>query len=251
MTTTEQLQKQFVSHIRDPENISPVSGIEDRRLQIYRDLFFNNINGFVSSAFPVLRSLYDQQNWHKLVREFFVNHSCHSPIFLEIAQEFLSYLSDEYQVNEQDPAFLLELAHYEWVELEISIRKESSEQKRLLLDGAEALTEQALVVSELAWPLSYQYDVQHISSEYQPVSPPEQPTYIVVYRNDEDEVEFTAINAASMQILAVLSESPGLRLPELINKIVQLMPNWPEQAVSQGVIDMLSGFATRGIVKTA
>ena len=69
------VQNEFMAHIREP-NMQPCpTDIEDRRMAIYRDLFFNNINGFVSSAFPVLKTLYSDQQWLLLVRAFFSEHS--------------------------------------------------------------------------------------------------------------------------------------------------------------------------------
>ena len=61
MSQPELLKKQlyeFAAHIRDPENKPAPENIEDRRMGIYRDLFFNNIEGFLSGTFPVLKRLY-------------------------------------------------------------------------------------------------------------------------------------------------------------------------------------------------
>ncbi|MCJ7814965.1 MAG: DNA-binding domain-containing protein, partial [Xanthomonadales bacterium] len=52
----KKLQTAFAAHIRDPENQAAPAGIEDRRMKIYRDLFFNNIRSLLSSNFPVLHS---------------------------------------------------------------------------------------------------------------------------------------------------------------------------------------------------
>ncbi|MFM9709917.1 HvfC/BufC family peptide modification chaperone, partial [Streptomyces galilaeus] len=60
-------------------------GFEERRMAIYRDLFFNNIEGFITSGFPVLRTLYSTDDWNTLIRRFFVEHDCASPYFLDIA----------------------------------------------------------------------------------------------------------------------------------------------------------------------
>lgn len=86
-------QQAFMAYIRDPDNQPAPSGIESRRLKIYQELFFNNIEGFVSSAFPVLKSLYPATQWLALVRQFFVKHHCKSPYFLEISQEFLLFFT--------------------------------------------------------------------------------------------------------------------------------------------------------------
>lgn len=53
----KQLQAQFAGHIRDPQ-VPVIDGIEDRRMQIYRDLFFNNVEGFTASAFPLPSGLW-------------------------------------------------------------------------------------------------------------------------------------------------------------------------------------------------
>ena len=44
-------QNEFMAHIREPEHNPKPNDIEDRRMAIYRDLFFNNIAGFISSVF--------------------------------------------------------------------------------------------------------------------------------------------------------------------------------------------------------
>ena len=85
-------QLQFAAHIRHPEQNPPPPDIEDRRLAIYRDLFYNNIQSFLASGFPVLKSILEQAHWHSMVRDFIYRHQSHSPYFLKISEEFLSYL---------------------------------------------------------------------------------------------------------------------------------------------------------------
>jgi len=115
------LQTNFAGHIRDPDSVPAPDGIEDRRMAIYRDLFFNNIVTFLSSNFPVLKTLYSDDDWRSLCREFFTSYRCHTPLFPEIPREFLKYLQDHRQDHQDDPPFMLELAHYEWVELALSL----------------------------------------------------------------------------------------------------------------------------------
>ncbi|MGA0002453.1 MAG: putative DNA-binding domain-containing protein, partial [Steroidobacteraceae bacterium] len=38
-----ELQRCLAAHLRDPEGSPPPPDIEDRRLAVYRDLFFNNL----------------------------------------------------------------------------------------------------------------------------------------------------------------------------------------------------------------
>ena len=64
-----EVQQQFMAHIRDPAHNAKPADVEERRMAIYRDLFFNNVDGFVSSAFPVLKSLYKDAEKGKIFGE--------------------------------------------------------------------------------------------------------------------------------------------------------------------------------------
>ena len=160
----QQTQIEFAAHIRSPQDNPAPANIEDRRLDIYRNLFFNNIETFVANGFPILKSITDLQEWTAIVRDFVHHHQSHSPYFLQIGSEFLHYLQEERQPKESDPVFLLELAHYEWVELALDTSTlefpEAKSKGDLLADCP--------IVSPLAWPLSYNYQVQMIGPEFQP-----------------------------------------------------------------------------------
>ena len=56
-------QFEFTAHIRNPQQNAKPAEIEDRRMGIYRELFFNNVVGFLDSTFPVLKSTMDEQHW--------------------------------------------------------------------------------------------------------------------------------------------------------------------------------------------
>jgi hypothetical protein len=152
MKSLRETQDAFIQHLKNPQANPFDGGIEDRRLKIYRELFFNNILGFLSSGFPVLESLYSEQQWKVLARNFFSEHECRSPYFIDISKEFVEYLSSEYELGEFDPVFMRELAHYEWLELDVSIRK--SNQTAKAWDGHSQLTQ--IQMSDLASLVSYQ-----------------------------------------------------------------------------------------------
>lgn len=56
-------QLEFAAHLRHPQLNKAPDNIENRRLAIYRKLFFNNIEGFLASGFPILKSIIQPQNW--------------------------------------------------------------------------------------------------------------------------------------------------------------------------------------------
>lgn len=203
----QKLQYAFAAHLRDPAAHPPPAGIEDRRLAVYRDLFFNNVANYLAKAFPVLRRIYTDADWRAMVRDYFARHVSHSPQFYQIAEEFLHYLDAERGERPADPPFLRELAHYEWVELRLAILDVDPDGVAADRDGD--LLAQAPVLSPLAWPLTYRYPVHTLGPDCRPAEPPAEPTHLVVYRDRADEVRFLKLNAVSARLLALIRDQPG------------------------------------------
>jgi uncharacterized protein len=240
----QQTQQAFIAHIKDPANNAAPDGIEDRRMAIYRELFFNNVQGFVSSAFPVLASLYSHSNWQALVRQFFVQYQCTSPYFLHIAEHFLHFLQQDYQPAATDPVFQLDLAHYEWAELYLATKQPSRPQ--VVLVPSEVSTAK-LCLTELAMVLAYPFPVHQISLQYQPVAAGEVQCYLL-YRNGEDEVKFVLINQLTAALLQTLQQTPGATITELVQQLLPLLPQFDAGQLMQGATTLLQDFAAKGVL---
>jgi uncharacterized protein len=209
-------QLSMARYLRNPRSKPPPAGIEPRRLKIYADLVYNNIEGFISGGFPVLRSLYGDADWNALVRVFIDQHSCHTPYFLEISQEFVHFVMHDYQLQETDPPFLAELAHYEWVELALDISEE------VLPSPIEIEIENVLAavlrLSPLAWVLCYRFPVNRIGVAFRPAAVAD-PSYLVVYRNRADEVRFIELNAATARLLELIRDNEQATAGALLAKL--------------------------------
>ncbi len=199
------VQYQFTAHIRDPDNNPAPSDIEDRRMEIYRGLFYRNVQGFLVSGFPVTRKLYSEENWHKMVRDFFSNHKSHSPYFKDISKEFVTFLSDERQAQPEDPAFLLELTHYEWLEIMLSFLDADIDWAHIKKDGN--LMKEIPVLSPLMQLNRYEYPVHKIRPDFQPDTPPEQASFLLVYRDQKDKVGFMEMNPMTARLVELVAES--------------------------------------------
>jgi hypothetical protein len=213
------VQRQFAAQIRSPGSAiadNALDDIEPRRLQIYQDLFFNNIESFLASGFPVLRSLYEDAEWLSLVRQFISQHACQSPYFLQIGAEFLGFLEHGYVSGSTEPAFIRELAHYEWVELALDVAKDE-----IPADAEASLPtlDACIEVSPLAWPLVYQYPVHKINAQFRPNAPGDEPTCLLVYRNRADTVQFIETNPITVHLLQMLDETSGLTAREVLRQI--------------------------------
>lgn len=204
----------FAGWIRDPATRSPPPGIEQRRLDVYRELFFNNVSGLLGGNFPVLRRIHGDTAWQALVHAFYRDHGSRTPLFTELPREFLRYL----EARETDPAmpWLRELAHYEWVELALQISEATRDdvahdpQVGAGPDLGLALLAGRPLLSPLAWPLAYAWPVHRIGPDYQPLEAPDAPTLLLLRREPDGRVSFHTLSPLAFRLLQRLDEAPGL-----------------------------------------
>jgi|TARA_R110002096_G_scaffold374321_2_gene567947 hypothetical protein len=244
-----QTQHQFTQYIRSPESAPLPTGIEKRRAEVYRDLLFNNIENFLADNFPVLRQITSDQDWQALARDFFSQHSCQSPYFADIPGEFIDYLQN-HRINspqaKKDYPFMLELAHYEWVELVVSINDEPHDQQAIIEPKKQPLT-----VASSAWPLCYQYPVHEISASFLPAKTPAQATYLVVYRNSDDEVVFLTSNPMTHALLNRLSDNKDQLIEPVLKQLAIDTQHPNPSLVMQGGTSIVEDFISRGIIISA
>ena len=231
--------------LRDPDHTAAPPGVEQRRLNIYRDLVYNNIDGFIRSGFPVLCSLYTAADWGELVRAFLRRHRCQTPYFLEISQEFLQFLLREHNPRDCDPPFMTELAHYEWVELALDVAAEQPPEPV----PVEDVLAQVLRLSPLAWSLCYQFPVHRVGPRFRPVQPG-QPTYLVVYRDRADAVRFMEANAATARLLELLRDNDCATGAQLLAGLADEMDVPADTLLAHGD-DQLRDLLQRSVVGVA
>lgn len=225
-------QLQFAAHIRDPEQAAPPADVEDRRMQVYRELFFNNVASLLAGVFPVLERILGPERWRGLVRDFYRDHRCHTPLFLEVSQEFLAYLGEERMAAAGDPPFLYELAHYEWVELALSVDEAALDEARV--DPSGDLLAGIPVLSPLAWPLAYRYPVHRLAPEFLPTEPPADQSFYVACRNRSDQVRFMHANAVTLRLVELLRQHPGRSGRAQLDALAEELPQVDRAALIAG-----------------
>lgn len=217
-------------------------------MRIYAELFYNNVEGFLSGTFPVVRSLLDDVSWHGLVRDFFDRHRSRSPLFLEIPEEFLAFLRDERDAGpravQSDPPWLYELCHYEWVELaldvaDVTLPVADIDPEGDLLDGVP-------VVSPLVETLGYRWPVHELGPGHVPAAPGA-PTWLVVWRNRSERVRFMAANAVTIRLLDLLRD-PEARTGRAALEAVAAELGRAPSSLAQAGAGLLQELAERDIL---
>lgn len=230
----QQYQLAFTAHIRQPKNNRKPVGVHDARMSVYRNAIFNNFLSIVSACFPVTQQVMGVRAWKNLVRRFIAEHATKTPIFKDIPYEFVQYLATLKDV----PPYLQALTHYEWVELEVANQPlehasglPASEVNLNLLDAIPQFAAHQL--------LAYDYPVHRISKKQIPYTIT--PTFLLVYRNQNFEVKFIALNPVTYRLLSLLKEQQRTGRQALTD-LAQELQQAPDTIVQfgAGILDELA-----------
>lgn len=186
-------QQEFSLYLRDPKHTRKPHGIPARPAQIYQDLLFNNICGFIDACFPVAKGLFPANHWRSLCRSFFRDWPSHTPYFSSIPEQFVLYIKSAH-ADLKLPAYIPDLVHYEWLELDV----DTSEDKK-----SSSADSRILTLNPSVRYARYNWPVHRISSAYRPRKP--QDTYLLLHRNADFKVNFLQINEITAQLLDILA----------------------------------------------
>ncbi|KHL75316.1 hypothetical protein PpSQ1_05855 [Pseudomonas putida] len=196
--TLREQQMRMARFIRDPQFNPPPPGIEARRLAVYRQLFFGNVQSLLAGSFPVLQASLGPERWLALIESFYANHLCQTPLFSEVAGELVEYL----QNRADQPGWVAELAHYEWIETVLMLRDGTE----LAHDPGGDLLQGVPLLSCLAVPLAYAWPVSHIGPGCIPPQVPTTPTLLLACRSADHKVHFSRLAPLAHALLVSVQD---------------------------------------------
>ncbi|MGR8947325.1 MAG: HvfC family RiPP maturation protein [Gammaproteobacteria bacterium] len=231
----KKVQREFSAYLRDPENNPRPEGLPENRLAVYRHAVFINISRFLTDNFPRVKEFYSEQEWEALVRDYIVNHRSDTMCFVELPQEFLTYL-EQVREDENDHAFLYELAHFEWLETLISADPRSNTEAQYddahLLNGVP-------VVNPLAQLLRYSYPVHTLSPQAFPKEEPPEPTFIVVFRKGNNKFGYIDVNILTARLIELLASNETKSGRQVLLDIAAEMGAPDQDAIVAGGAEIL------------
>lgn len=237
-------ERQFTRYMRD-ENAPKLNDIDPDRLELYREITFVNVEELVGEIFPVLHSVYEEDAWEKLMCDFIRDYHSQTFLFYKISEEFVKYIAHQRDVK-NDPPFIKELVHYEWVE--IALNRSSDD---IVWDGIKRhgdLLNAHPVISHLACVLAYQFPVHRIGENFQPQTPGEQPTYLIVYRNLDDVVKFMEVNATTARLVQILESDEKISGSAAIQQLAVELQHADPESLTRNCYEILKQFHDLGIV---
>lgn len=236
----QRFQYAFTAHIRDPKANACPRGIDATRMRIYRRLVYNNVENFLLTCFPVLRKVLGTRRWRRLVRAFLSTHRSRSPFFREIPDEFIQFLQTEWTSPADYPEFMLELAHYEWIELALSISMDVPDWEGIDPEGS--LLEQRPILNPVLANLCYRWPVHRIAPRTRIMSIE---THLLVFRDTGDQIRFTEINAFTSHLVRLL-ETTGHTGQTALEIVAKESHHPSPEVVIQGGLAIMRDLQARG-----
>lgn len=241
---TQQLA--FTAWLRDPKNSPAMADVASQRMQIYRELFLNNIENTLSNAFPMLHQVLPVGFWQALCEDFFANHQCQTPQLSHLPAEFIAWLKQQTHINKPD--WLIELAEWEWSELELFLAEDIDTMAPLDDDPLRGVP----VVTPLLRLHQCRCPVHQIGPQFIPDAPSDHSWYLLAWRKPDHSIGFMQLTPLTAQILRMMQNNQQQKNSytgyQLLEHIASQQDKHSPQSIIQGGRDCLNHFYNNRIV---
>lgn len=213
-------QRSFAAYARSAESERVPIELPTKQSQVYAELLFNNVCSFIDRCFPVAKTLFPQVEWRECCRSFYKNWPSYTPYFNEIPYEFVKFIASQQSYKTTYP-WLSQLLHYEWLELQVQtdpaqpLTEVSVAQPTTQLSHIKIHCNPTLQIAQYDWPVHRIY-AGHI--------PAAQLTFLLVFRDGQDQVKFVEANAITAALISFLQQNPTT-LTTAIESLTSQIPN--------------------------
>lgn len=227
MLAFQAYQAAFTAHLRQPSLHAKPTGVDAKRMRVYREIVFNNFYASVSACFPVLGGILGKRRLSRLVRQCFFSQQFTSPLFKDIPGSFVAFLRAHTPADL--PAYSAQLAHYEWIELVLSQQVDTAPPAFADAPAAEhALLHRVVQLCGVHQLLHYDYAVHQLSRKRRAAETI--PSFLLVYRTPELKVRFIQLNAITYQLLQQLQTGATTAYHHL-RQLAETMPDLPSETI--------------------
>jgi hypothetical protein len=228
----------------DPEAFGASRGVRDEsqsalgasmsRLLIYRDLARTALEDPLPDCFPITHALLVEAGlWRKCVDAFLASRTIQSSYYRDVNPAFVAWLSSSAWGQDRWP-FLLQLAHFEYIEVEILRWPDELLSNDL---KANPTVDLHVVFDGAARNLAYTHQV-HKASKALP-EPQAGETFLLGYRDSEGDFFYSELSAHASAFLArcLEGESIGMAASALnleLDEVLDLLIRFREKGALSG-----------------
>lgn len=238
-------QHEFTRHLRNPQQVPAPAGLPPQRLAVYSNAVYLNIERFMRDNFPRVREVFDEADWHALVRDYLVRHRSDTALFAELLDEFLAYLDDERTVA-SDPPYLRELAHFDWLENAVAIAATRLDELAAAPDGD--LLRERLVINPVHQLVRYTWPVHAIGPDFRPEAPPARPTWLLAFRDRAGSFGVLDLNDVAVRLFSAVSAAEAPPAVEVLESLARELAHPDPAVVVNGGLALLERWRAREVI---
>lgn len=165
------------------------------KLPKYRDLVKTSFHSTISNIYPNTKILL-KKDWTKLLNEYIERFPPKSPILIRVAEDFPKFLSTKKDTLKKYP-FIVGLALYEWLEVEV-YEMEEKQRNGFLLNPYHAICTFEYPIPEIIDKIETNKNTRNISKEK---------TNILIYRDPDDlSVRFFELSEGTLKYIEYLKK---------------------------------------------
>lgn len=172
-----------------------------KRIAVYRDLVKSSFSSLISNIYPHTKRFFNKK-WNELLSKYIETYPPSSPILNKAAEHLPKYLSKRKDILKKYP-FIGELAHYEWLEVEIyerdgetAKRRRGGKNKGLILNPIHEICKFEYPIPEIIERLVDKRKIGKITK---------QPTNVLIYRDPKTlQVRFIELSDGALTYLQLL-----------------------------------------------
>ncbi len=215
--------------------------LDERGIRLYASLIEIGRLDLMRSIYPCIEALLGKK-FKDLVLSYYECMPADHYNLNKSARHFSRYLQEhEPKLVERHP-FIVELADFEWVELEVmeaAVEAKTSQVGERDLDDALAFASARPVLVDVVYLRRYKYPVMSISKslldgEKLPRRVKKEETFIAIYRDMQNhECRFLELGELSFDVLTKLQENPETNYGELIKYAVNQCSDGAEETVQE------------------
>ncbi len=237
-------QNAFAARVRDPRANPRPAGVTARRMRVYEELLYNNIESFVAACFPITKRCLGARAWSRAVKAFFAASRLQSPLFRDIPEAFLDWMAEVAPARFPNKPWLTEFMHYEWLELAVLVREDVADPGAIDPDGD--LLAQRPALNPATRLGCYHYAVEHIAPRKRPKADGQVHCYLV-FRDADDAVRFLRVNPLSARLFELLDAEP-LTGAEALDRLATEIGHADPAALRAHGRVLLDGLRAQGVI---
>ncbi len=141
-------------------NISEKLNINEKRIPIYHNMIFSNIEKYLKYAYPITYDLLSKKQWDQLTYEFVTEHDCTTAAFRKMPKELCIFVKKRNYAKEFQIPYLDDLLLFEWLEIEVHQMPDQTFEKHRVI--GDVLKDQLLLNPEfILYRFSYPVFKKH------------------------------------------------------------------------------------------